>query len=226
MIFLTGDTHSHLDIEKLNEDKFVEGNNLTKNDYLIILGDFGFIWDNFPNRKELHWLEWFDNKPWTTLFLDGNHENFNRLEEFPVSEWNGGKVQQISKTVYHLMRGQIYNIDNKTFLTMGGAESYDKLYRTPDVSWWEQEIPNRQEIEECLSNIQKVNGNVDYILTHTCVSKLVPLMVKDVATDPTCKFLDEVDKLCNYKKWFFGHWHIDRDFKEYKCLYQTIEKLT
>lgn len=47
------------------------------------------------------------------------------LAEYPVSEWNGGKVQFIRPNVIHLTRGQIYNIDGSTFFTMGGARSHD-----------------------------------------------------------------------------------------------------
>ena len=50
MIFITGDTHGEIDIAKLNSKNFPQGNDLTKNDYVIILGDFGFIWKNEPDK--------------------------------------------------------------------------------------------------------------------------------------------------------------------------------
>ena len=42
MIYVTGDTHANIDIEKLNTTKFPQQKTLTKDDYLIICGDFGF----------------------------------------------------------------------------------------------------------------------------------------------------------------------------------------
>ena len=79
---------------------------MTKDDYVIIAGDFGFIWDN---SKEQQWyLNWLESKNFTTLFVDGNHENFNLINEYPIINWNGGKVHQIKPSVYHLMRGQAF----------------------------------------------------------------------------------------------------------------------
>lgn len=44
MIFITGDTHGGIDIKKLSSRNFPKGKKLTKNDFLIITGDFGFVW--------------------------------------------------------------------------------------------------------------------------------------------------------------------------------------
>ena len=73
MIYITGDTHGEIDIGKLSSKNFPQGNSLTKDDYIIILGDFGFIWKNESDKTEEYWMKWFKNKPWTTLFIDGNH---------------------------------------------------------------------------------------------------------------------------------------------------------
>ena len=209
MIYITGDTHGEIDIKKLSSKNFIKGKNLTKSDYVIILGDFGFIWKNEPDKTEEYWMNWFKNKPWTTLFIDGNHCNFTRLNNYPVSIWNGGKVHKINDSVMHLMRGQIFNIDNKSIFAFGGAESYDKEYRTDGISWWKEEIPNYAEVNEALTNLEKVNNCVDIILTHTCPHAFCYQMVHEISKDPTEKILDEIYKNVQYKKWYFGHWHID-----------------
>ncbi|WP_260504042.1 hypothetical protein [Paenibacillus illinoisensis] len=73
---------------------------MTKDDYVIIVGDFGLIWDG--SNEDRYWLKWLDKtKSFTTLFLDGNHENFDLLEQYPVENWNGGKVHRINKSVIH-----------------------------------------------------------------------------------------------------------------------------
>lgn len=69
MIYVTGDTHGALSINKLSSDEFPQGKELTKNDYVIICGDFGLVWNN--NGEDYWWRRWLDNKPWTTLFVDG-----------------------------------------------------------------------------------------------------------------------------------------------------------
>ena len=61
----------------------------------------------------------------TTLFVDGNHENFDRLYSYPIIEWHGGKVHKINSSIFHLMRGEIYEIDNKKIFAFGGASCHD-----------------------------------------------------------------------------------------------------
>ena len=95
---------------------------MDRDDYIIVCGDFGF-WSDTP--EEEYWLDWLEKKPFTILWVDGNHENFTRLNELPVHEWHGGKVHFIRPHVIHLMRGQLHNIEGNTFFTMGGAQSHD-----------------------------------------------------------------------------------------------------
>ena len=85
-------------------------------------GDFGYWHDTDIERNNLDWLE---SQPWTTLFVDGNHSNFDRLKKLSVEEWNGGKVHKIRPHIIHLMRGQVFTINGKTFFTFGGAQSHD-----------------------------------------------------------------------------------------------------
>ena len=51
MIYLTGDTHIPIDISKLNTKNFPEQKNLTRNDYIIIIGDFGLYWHEDKTYK-------------------------------------------------------------------------------------------------------------------------------------------------------------------------------
>ncbi len=88
-IFITGDTHG--DFTRFKKDIFYEQAELTKEDCVIITGDFGGIWDGSANER--YWLDWLEKKPFTTLFVSGNHENYDLLAEYPVEEWCGGQVQ-------------------------------------------------------------------------------------------------------------------------------------
>ena len=79
MIFITGDTHG--DLRRFSTDAFYEQREMTKDDYAIILGDFGMVWDYKGESKyEKNWLDWLESKSFTTLFIDGNHENHDRLD--------------------------------------------------------------------------------------------------------------------------------------------------
>lgn len=113
MIYITGDTHG--EFERFGSNYF----DAAKGDYVIICGDFGNLWDN--SNTEQYWRKWLREKPFTVLFIDGNHENFDMLSAYPITEWNGGKVHKIADNIIHLMRGQVFDIDGIRFFTMGGA---------------------------------------------------------------------------------------------------------
>ena len=121
MIFITGDTHRELDIHTINPREFVEGRTLTRDDYVIICGDFGCIWDGGSGDR--FWLNWLESEGWNTLFIDGNHENFDVLNQYPEETWHGGKVHRIRSNIFHLMRGEVFDIEGKSFFTFGGASS-------------------------------------------------------------------------------------------------------
>lgn len=99
---------------------------MTKEDYVIICGDFGGVWNKADeSNTETMVLDWLECRTFTTLFIDGNHENFDRLYGYPVENWNGGKVHKIRPSVIHLMRGQIYELCGRKIFTFGGASSHD-----------------------------------------------------------------------------------------------------
>ena len=94
-IFVTGDTHCNAcgEFTKLNAKNFPQQKELDKADFVLIAGDLGLLWCG--SGEERHWLDWLEDKPFTTLFVDGNHENHAMLAEFLVEEWHGGKIHRI-----------------------------------------------------------------------------------------------------------------------------------
>ena len=68
-LFITGDTHADIDIAKLTTKRFPLQKQLNKDDYVIICGDFGVVWNNSDFDMKLQ--KWYQEKPWTTLFVDG-----------------------------------------------------------------------------------------------------------------------------------------------------------
>lgn len=223
-IFITGDLHGEIEISKLNMKNFPEQANLTKNDYLIICGDFGLVWQG--GKQEEYWRKWLNSRNFTTLFVDGNHENFDTLDSMTVHNWNGGKVHFVEEHIIHLMRGQVFTISDLTFFTMGGASSIDREFRREGISWWPQEIPTADDFAEGLDNLEKYNWEVDYILTHTTSRTIMDQMgyVKEQNTLNT--YLNILDNMITYKKWFFGHFHSDEIIDEkHHLLYRKIIKI-
>jgi predicted phosphodiesterase len=219
MIFVTGDLHADYDWSKLNTKNFPEQKSLSRNDYVIVCGDFGAVWDSSKSDKYVQ--EWHENKTYTTLFVNGNHENFDLLAQYKVEEWHGGKVQFITPHIIHLMRGQVYEINGYTFFTMGGAQSHDMWHRKEHVSWWKEELPSNEEYEEAFINLERVNNKVDYIITHCAPDDVQDLLSGYLYEhNKLTNFLEVVRQTVEFKEWYFGHYHIDKDYGRYHCLYR------
>ena len=135
--------------------------------------------------------------------------------------WNGGLVHRIRDHILHLMNGQIFEIDGKSFFIMGGATSVDKIYRTEHETWWEEEEPSEEDYQTAWDNLGQRGNQVDYIITHT-----IPENVRKTAFAPMKNFVEyesRVERFLNvilneveYRKWFAGHIHIDRELTKYK----------
>lgn len=235
MIYITGDTHGEYK-RFSNKRMKKKGMELGGNDYVIVCGDFGLCWAK--DRTFDYNCENFAKKKYTILWIQGNHENYDMIEEYPIEEWHGGKVRHIVRDkVILLERGQIFEIDGKTFFTFGGASSHDIQggvldkrdcdyniqrikaiksdlpFRILHESWWPQELPNDEEMEEGLRNLEKYDYRVDYVITHCCATSVqtileecsVRLLKPDILTD----YLQMIEEKLQYKHWYFGHYHKD-----------------
>ncbi len=225
MIYVTGDIHGEID--RFNEN-FKEQQFLTKDDYLIVCGDFGLLWNNSEEEKQLR--RTLEEKNFTTLFIDGNHENFNILNNYKVEIWNGGKIHKISDSIIHLMRGQFFTIDDKKIFTLGGAASIDKEHRIPYVSWWPEEVPNTSELREAFFNIYKNDCKADYILTHDCSDTILnnlDIYKYEFIEDNGLKDIFQIiENKCEFSHWYFGHHHLDKKIdNKHTALYEKIIKL-
>jgi hypothetical protein len=229
-LYFTGDTHGDV-INHLNRFRNRSKHlGLTKEDFLIICGDFGCFWDG-PDKKQLDWL---DDCPWTTLFIDGNHENFVLLEALEEKEMFGGLVGIAGQSIFHLKRGEIYTIAGKKIFTYGGGVSIDKALRVEGISWWPQEIPSKAEEDYALDNLAKHGNKVDIIVTHTMPATAVKEFEEGQThglsaklKDPTVEFLQHVLREIEFTTWFAGHFHVNQYFLDGKLcgLWNTIVEL-
>lgn len=250
MLFITGDCHGRFNrfsVKNFPEQKEM---NLTKDDYVLILGDCGLIFDPEPSKEEQYYINWLNDKNWTTLFIDGNHDNHDRLNNMPEEEWNGGKIHRISDSIYHLKRGEFYDICGKKCFVLGGAKSHDidtilypnsdpqwklkrkklnkkhEWYRTEGVDWWSSEVITDTDKENALTNLDKNNWQCDYVFTHTppqCFIEELNGEVEPDNLDPTAVFLDDVKKKLDYQHWFCGHMHKEKNMtNKDHCLYAQI----
>ena len=255
MIFITGDCHS--DFHKFSTEAFPEQAEMTKDDIVIILGDFGGIWSaEGETPDERYWLKWLNDKPFTTVFIDGNHENFDRLcNEYDVVDFCGGKAHKIRDSIYHLMRGEIFDFEGNSFFAFGGASSHDikdgilslddykteeefiqtfklwtkqnKMFRVNHISWWAEELPSDEEIKNAEANLAKVNYKVDYVLSHCAPQSVVAYMCAGTTeSDKLTLWFEELQSKLDFRKWFFGHYHADaKILDKYILLYDQIIRI-
>lgn len=229
MILITGDTHCPHDMQKLNTTNFPQQKNLTKKDFLIICGDFGMVW--WPKfvknyKEDLYWQNWLREKNFTTLFVDGNHENHAMLTELPIIDMFGGKVGKVCDSIYHLKRGEIYTIEGKKFFCFGGARSHDKHLRREGISWWSEEMPSMNEMNYGIDNLKKYDNSVDYIITHCCGSDMQAKISPYYETDSLTQYFKFLGSEVEFKHWYFGHYHDDIEIDDkHTCLFNKIVEI-
>lgn len=252
MIYITGDCHA--DWRKFSIDSFPEQREMTKGDFVIVCGDFG-IWHDTPTER--WWLRWLSEKPFTTLFVDGNHENFDRLysAEFDVVDFHGGRAHKIRENVYHLMRGNIFTLCGKKIFAFGGASSHDindgilnpddyasykeltddynkrtrrgEMLRINHLSWWEQELPTRDEMDFGMKMLEEHGNKVDYIVTHCCPQQVASLFSNGFYTpDYLTSYFNVIADTVKFDKWFFGHYHDNQAvMSKFIMLYEQIVRV-
>lgn len=216
MIYLVGDTHGKFDC--LSNKRFPEQETMTKKDYVIILGDCGLIFTNEASTE--YNINILNNRNFTTLFIDGNHDNHFKLKNnYKTKRWKSGRITKISDSIFHLKRGEIFHLDNNTIFTMGGAFSLDREYREKNVDWWEDEIPSRNEMIYGQNNLfNYYNNSVDYILTHSAPKLIYSQVFKPLYYSNFDNYLDELYTTIKFKKWYCGHYHINKEIDKLRMV--------
>lgn len=217
MIYITGDIHG--DFSRFKDPALRK---LKKNDALIICGDFGFIWDGSENEKKL--LKKIGRRRYNVLFVEGSHENYDLLEKYEVSEWCGGKTRLISGKLRQLMRGQVYEIAEKTVFAFGGGQSDDSMELIQGQNWWPREIPDESELSQGLKNLEKADNKVDFIVTYEPPAKLHDFIDhKSGDVNHINTYLNDIYEKTTFAKWFFGKLHLNKLIPpKYHAVYDGI----
>lgn len=215
MIYVTGDTHG--DYNSLSDRQL---GRLKKGDKLIITGDFGFIWNN--SKEELNNLKKLGKKKYDILFVEGAHENFEKLGEYPEVDLYQGKGYKIDHNIYCLKRGEIYMIDGKSVFALGGGlPPYEDEPRDDPPS-----MPTDDELKAAVDNIQRHKRRVDLIVTHEAPASVKRMIDRSATVNDLNIFLDTVMKNTRYGKWYFGALHQDRQVSDSLiCVFEEVHKV-
>ena len=246
-VFITGDTHGNF--RRFLPEFFYEQEWLNKEDILLIAGDFGGVW--YGDDRDSNGLDFLEQRPFTTAFVSGNHENYDALRAYPPEEWHGGKVRRIRPSVLLLERGQVFELGGKRIFAMGGASGHDirdgilepddplflerfqtlnaqgAPFRVNHRSWWREELPSEAEYREARTNLEKAGWAVDYIIPHCAPTIIQNALLREFSTpDALTDSLEEVCRQCRFKYHFFGHCHSNLVLQQkYVLLYEQILRL-
>lgn len=231
--FITGDTHGDLDriYNWINRMNF---NNFDTN--IFIAGDAGICWrkDKRDLKQTIQFHE--DNYNFHIWFIDGNHENFDVLKSYEPDEYG---IVNISPHIHYIPRGTGLFIQTdtrvKSILCCGGADSIDKFRRTPHISWWADETITSENIYKCLEHKKDIK-KVDYIITHCCpysvFKKYAVYLITLTGIDQGAVeheselMLDQLAENMDFDKWFFAHYHVDKQLDDkYTCLLNDFIEL-
>ena len=189
-IWLIGDPHG--DYTVIHNFYIKHKDELSENyedNILIILGDAGFNY--YLNKRDDFVKNKISKYPLTYFCIRGNHEE---------------------------------QIEGNSVLVVPGAYSVDKWYRIQrGWSWFKDEQLSEEEKQELLEYLEP---EYDYILAHTCPYMWIPYIqdlflpqVDQSMVDKSTEiFLNEIVACVEYKRFYFGHYHDNRDLHEFATM--------
>ena len=244
--YITGDKHRRFKRVK----EFCRVVNTRRKDVLIILGDAGF---NYFNDKRDNKLKKEISKLNITLFcLHGNKENRpQNVGTYGIRSFCGGKVYYEPKypSIYFAIDGEIYTFENKKYMVVGGAHSVDKLRcLEKNLPYWDDEMPDQEIKMKVEASLEKSKNSIYGMLTHTCPIDYLPTeMFVSTRRNASIKrnkrkakskklfkldidrstetWLGELEKTTDYKIWFCGHYHVDKQIDKIHMLHKEIRPL-
>ena len=226
MFYITGDTHG--DFNRFYH--FCDRIQPSKEDTMIILGDAGF---NFYGGWRDEFAKSSVSKlPITVFSIHGNHEmRPATVSSYHIAEWHGGKVYVENEYPNLLfgIDGEVYDFDGRQTIVIGGAYSIDKEYRLAHGwGWWGDEQPSEDIRRKVEKKLDSLNWNVDVVLSHTTPLKYEPVEVFIPGLDQskvdksTEIWLDSIENRLEYKHWYAGHFHTEKDIDRLTLLFGSI----
>ena len=191
---------------------------------MVIMGDAGVCWDG--GKQDRYIQRWHENKNYTTLFIRGNHEATDLIKKLPIVDKFNGKVYQVSPHVFYAVSGEIYDICGYRCLAINGADSHDMEIRKAGVNWWADEGVSHEAIVKAKFKLYEYDNKVDFLFAHTGGSYNTVMINPTFKPTPSDRELDEILKVAEFKRFYFGHYHQDKWTREdCHCLYNKVYEI-
>ena len=229
MIYITGDTHGEFG----RIEVFCRRFGTCKEDLMIILGDAGI---NFSGGiRDMRKKEFLESLPITVFAIHGNHEQRPQAVGGYVEKvWRGGVVYQEEEypSLLFAKDGEVFDLDGKQAVVMGGAYSIDKMVRLMyGYGWWPDEQPSDEVKRYVESRLDKLGWKVDVVLSHTTPLKYEPVEVFIAGVDQskvdksTEEWLDGIEDRLDYGKWYCGHYHTEKKVDRVEIMFENFGML-
>ena len=228
MIYVTGDTHGKF--QRITD--FCEHEKTSCEDIMIILGDAGINYNGWVLDREKK--ELLKTLPITLFCIHGNHEQRpDTIDSYAEKRWHGGIVywEEDYPNLLFAKDGEIFDLDGKQTIVIGGAYSIDKMIRVIyGYGWWADEQPSDEIKRYVEEQLEKRNWKIDVILSHTVPLKYEPREMFMTGVDQssvdksTEEWLDWIEEKLEYQKWYCGHYHTEKKIGKVDMKYKESEK--
>lgn len=226
MIYITGDTHGNFE----HIESFCKRMDTSTDDILIILGDAGinFYGEEYDRRKKIY----LNSLPITLFCIHGNHEQRPyTISSYKEKEWHKGIVyyEEEFSSILFAKDGEIFDLDGKKTIVLGGAYSIDKYFRLlRGYPWWSDEQPSMEIKQYAEQRLEEQNWKIDIVLSHTGPLKFEPreMFLEGIDQSRVDKsteiWLDYIENKLSYKKWYFGHYHTEKKIDKVEIKFNDI----
>ena len=101
------------------------------------------------------------------------------------------------------------------------------MYRVRGLTWWDEEMPTEEEMQNGIDNLKKHDNKVDYIITHSPSASTIATLGRGLyKQDVLTKYLEDIKQSVDYKLHICGHMHLDKRLnREDILLYEQIIRL-
>jgi len=223
-IYFTGDTHGSFS----RIENFCSKMETSKDDVMIILGDAGINF--YGGWRDQHKKEFISTLPITLFCIHGNHEQRpSTIPTYIEKEWHQGivYVEERFPSILFARDGEVYDLNGKKSIAIGGAYSIDWMLRIPGRSWWSDEQPSQEIKERVECKLDQLDWKVDIVLSHTVPLKYEPAEVFLPGLDQrkvdksTEEWLDSIEQRLQYDKWYAGHFHTAKKILNLELLFEN-----
>lgn len=231
MIYVTGDTHGNF------EGVYLWAS-LHHGDELIILGDAGINY--YGGSVDKITKERLNSCGIRIICIHGNHEERpQNIDTYVYGEYRGGQImyEEEYPNILFAVDGEIYDFDGMQAIVIGGAYSIDKDIRLlKGYKWFPDEQPSQEVKEKVEKKLDSVNWSIDIVLSHTCPTEFEPTDMfldgfdQSLVDKSTEMWLQTIKDKLKFKKWYFGHFHGDRErgngVYKYRMMFKDIDELS